>query len=76
MELIPVADLKPFRTECRVEVKVLHTWKQYTKLSGESLEIIFSDAHVSLRSLQNLSIIDFSLYSTKLLSHIVLLCLF
>ncbi|KAG2275725.1 hypothetical protein Bca52824_058280 [Brassica carinata] len=45
MELTPLADIKPFMTEYRVQVKVLHTWRQYTKLSGESLEIILSDAH-------------------------------
>ena len=33
-------------TEYHVQVKVLHTWRQYTKLSGESLEIILSDAQV------------------------------
>ncbi|KAL0739761.1 hypothetical protein Bca4012_081274 [Brassica carinata] len=45
MEFTALADIKPFMTDCRVQVKILHTWKQYTKLSGESLEIIMSDAH-------------------------------
>ncbi|XP_018487483.1 uncharacterized protein LOC108857982 [Raphanus sativus] len=44
MEFTALADLKPFMTDARVQVKVLHTWKQYTKLSGESLEIVLSDA--------------------------------
>jgi len=48
MELTALADIKPFKSEWRIQVKVLHTWKHYTKLSGETLEIILSDAHVSL----------------------------
>ncbi|CDY68562.1 BnaCnng59560D [Brassica napus] len=45
MELTALADIKPFKSEWRIQVKVLHTWKHYTKLSGETLEIIMSDAH-------------------------------
>ncbi|CAN6985093.1 unnamed protein product, partial [Brassica oleracea var. botrytis] len=29
----------------RLQVKVLHTWKQFTPLLGETLEIVFSDAY-------------------------------
>ncbi|XP_013601657.1 PREDICTED: uncharacterized protein LOC106309136 [Brassica oleracea var. oleracea] len=45
MELTPLAAILPYKSEWRVEVKVLHTWKHYTKLSGETLEIILSDVH-------------------------------
>ncbi|CAN6889318.1 unnamed protein product [Brassica oleracea] len=45
MELTPLAAILPYKSEWRVEVKVLHTWKHYTKLSGETLEIILSNVH-------------------------------
>ncbi|XP_024006639.1 uncharacterized protein LOC112083139 [Eutrema salsugineum] len=35
--------VKPFKTGWRVEVKVLHTWKQYSRMSGETLEVILAD---------------------------------
>ncbi|XP_024006619.1 uncharacterized protein LOC112083120 [Eutrema salsugineum] len=43
MRLTPLADLKPFKTGWKVQVKVLNTWKQYQTKSGESLEIILAD---------------------------------
>ncbi|ESQ37019.1 hypothetical protein EUTSA_v10003082mg [Eutrema salsugineum] len=43
MRLTSLADLKPFKTGWKVQVKVLHTWKQYQTKSGESLEIILAD---------------------------------
>ncbi|XP_024014413.1 uncharacterized protein LOC112088379 [Eutrema salsugineum] len=43
MRLTPLADLKPFKTGWKVQVKVLHTWKQYQTKGGESLEIILAD---------------------------------
>ncbi|ESQ56445.1 hypothetical protein EUTSA_v10027192mg, partial [Eutrema salsugineum] len=42
MRLTPLADLKPFKTGWKVQVKVLHT-KQYQTKSGASLEIILAD---------------------------------
>ncbi|KAF3588927.1 hypothetical protein F2Q69_00027606 [Brassica cretica] len=45
MEFTTVAGVRPFKSEWAIEVKVLHTWKHYTKLSGETLEIILSDIH-------------------------------
>ncbi|KAG2307719.1 hypothetical protein Bca52824_027467 [Brassica carinata] len=45
MEVTTLADIRPYKSEWRVQVKVLHTWKHYTKLSGETLEIILSDVH-------------------------------
>ena len=64
MELTALADIKPFKSEWRIQVKVLHTWKHYTKLSGETLEIILSDAHKS-HNLASLSSIIFSSFLTK-----------
>ncbi|XP_024015877.1 uncharacterized protein LOC112089132 [Eutrema salsugineum] len=43
MRLTLLADLKPFKTRWKVQVKVLHTWKQYQTKSGESLKIILAD---------------------------------
>ncbi|CAN7043167.1 unnamed protein product [Brassica rapa subsp. trilocularis] len=45
MELSFVNQVHPYRTSWRLQVKVLHTWKQFTPLSGETLEIVFSDAY-------------------------------
>ncbi|CAG7893752.1 unnamed protein product [Brassica rapa] len=45
MELSFVNQVRPYRTSWRLQVKVLHTWKQFTPLSGETLEIVFSDAY-------------------------------
>ncbi|XP_024010369.1 uncharacterized protein LOC18014478 [Eutrema salsugineum] len=42
-KLTPLADVKPFKTGSKDQVKVLHTWKQYQTKSGESLEIILAD---------------------------------
>ncbi|ESQ38690.1 hypothetical protein EUTSA_v10029510mg [Eutrema salsugineum] len=42
-KLTPLADVKPYRVGWKVQVKVLHTWKQYQTKSGESLEIILAD---------------------------------
>ncbi|OAO94829.1 hypothetical protein AXX17_AT5G29540 [Arabidopsis thaliana] len=38
-----LADVKPFKTSWRVQVKILHTWKQYTAQSGETLEMVLAD---------------------------------
>lgn len=48
MEFTTVAGVRPFKSEWAIEVKVLYTWKHYTKLSGETLEIILSDVHARL----------------------------
>ncbi|XP_024013323.1 uncharacterized protein LOC112087608 [Eutrema salsugineum] len=42
-KLTPLADVKPYRTGWKVQVKVFHTWKQYQTKSGESLEIILGN---------------------------------
>ncbi|CAF2157820.1 BnaA07g04190D [Brassica napus] len=38
-----VSDIKPWKTEWRVHVKAVHSWKQQSKFGGESLEMILAD---------------------------------
>jgi len=40
--------IKPFKTTWRIQVKIVHTWKQYTQYSGETVEMILGDTYVSL----------------------------
>ncbi|RID75389.1 hypothetical protein BRARA_B02436, partial [Brassica rapa] len=37
--------VKPKKTAWRVQVKVLHSWRQWNKIAGHSLELFLSDAH-------------------------------
>ncbi|KAG7532498.1 Nucleic acid-binding OB-fold [Arabidopsis thaliana x Arabidopsis arenosa] len=37
-------DIRPYKTSWRVQVKVLHSWRQYTNLTGETLELVVADA--------------------------------
>ncbi|EFH57033.1 predicted protein [Arabidopsis lyrata subsp. lyrata] len=34
---------KPYKTACRVQVYVLHTWKIFTTKFGEAFDIVLSD---------------------------------
>ncbi|KAG7559347.1 Nucleic acid-binding OB-fold [Arabidopsis thaliana x Arabidopsis arenosa] len=36
-------DVRPYKIGWRVQVKVLHAWKQYTSDTGETLELVFYD---------------------------------
>ncbi|KAL0854183.1 hypothetical protein Bca101_059335 [Brassica carinata] len=38
-----LSDVKPFKCSWKVHVKVLHSWKQYNSVCGETLEMILSD---------------------------------
>ncbi|XP_010425129.1 PREDICTED: uncharacterized protein LOC104710252 [Camelina sativa] len=38
-----LTDVKSYKTSWRVQVKVLHAWKQYTSQSGETLEMVLAD---------------------------------
>ncbi|RID45884.1 hypothetical protein BRARA_I02578, partial [Brassica rapa] len=38
-------DIKQRKIDYRVQVKVLHSWRQWTKMAGDSLELVLSDAH-------------------------------
>jgi len=39
-------DFFPHTTTWRLQVKVIHPWKQYTQKTGETLVLILSDEHV------------------------------
>ncbi|KAG7583611.1 Nucleic acid-binding OB-fold [Arabidopsis suecica] len=36
-------DVRPYTTQWRVQVKVLHSWRQYTSNTGETQELVLSD---------------------------------
>lgn len=40
-------DLCLYKTQWRIQVKVLHSWRQYTPKSGETLKMILSDSTIS-----------------------------
>ncbi|KAG2283470.1 hypothetical protein Bca52824_054690 [Brassica carinata] len=42
-KMVLINDLKPFKEEWRIRLKLLHTWKTKTDYGGESLECIFAD---------------------------------
>ncbi|KAG2246341.1 hypothetical protein Bca52824_085969 [Brassica carinata] len=44
-QLIFVNDIKPRKTACRIQVKIIHTWRHFIKDVGESLELILCDAN-------------------------------
>ncbi|CDY44617.1 BnaCnng11660D [Brassica napus] len=44
-QLIFVNDIKPRKTACRIQVKIIHTWRHFMKDVGESLELILCDAN-------------------------------
>lgn len=39
-------DLRPYTTAWRVQVKVLHSWRQYTIKTGETFEMVLADEQV------------------------------
>ncbi|KAG2270619.1 hypothetical protein Bca52824_065174 [Brassica carinata] len=43
MQVTSLKDVKPFKSGWKVHVKVLHTWKQYNAVHGDTLEIVLSD---------------------------------
>lgn len=45
--MVLIDDLKPFKDEWRVRVKLLHSWKpSKTNFGGETLELILADETV------------------------------
>ncbi|CAB86685.1 putative protein [Arabidopsis thaliana] len=38
-------DIRPYKTSWRIQVKVFHSWRQYTSMTGETLELVLVDAH-------------------------------
>lgn len=41
-------DVKPYKQGWRVQVKLLHSWRQKTNYGGDTLEMIFADETVRL----------------------------
>ncbi|KAH0899339.1 hypothetical protein HID58_048907 [Brassica napus] len=48
MKVTPLKDVKPYKSGWKVHVKVLHSWKQYNPVHGDTLEIVLSDEAVSI----------------------------
>ena len=48
MQLTFLNDIKPPKTACRIQVKIIHTWRHFMKDVGESMELILCDANVNL----------------------------
>ncbi|KAG2327766.1 hypothetical protein Bca52824_010494 [Brassica carinata] len=38
-----IADMKPFKTMCRVMVSIVRLWKQYSAAAGLTIEIVLID---------------------------------
>jgi len=41
-------DMRPYKNAWRVQVKILHSWKQYTSNTGETIELVISDEYVRI----------------------------
>ena len=41
-----VKNVKPYRDGWRVQVKLLHSWKQHTSFGGHFLELVLADVIV------------------------------
>jgi len=39
-------DVRPYMNTWRVQVKILHSWKQYTSNTGETIEMVIFDEYV------------------------------
>lgn len=48
MKVTPLKDVKPYKSGWKVHVKVLHSWKQYNPVHGDTLEMVLSDEAVSV----------------------------
>ena len=48
MKVTPLKDVKPYKSGWKVHVKVLHSWKQYNPVHGDTLEMVLSDEAVSI----------------------------
>ncbi|BAB01022.1 replication protein A1-like [Arabidopsis thaliana] len=43
LQFTPLKSLKPYKNAWRIQVKLLHVWRQYSVKAGESIEIILVD---------------------------------
>ena len=39
-------DVRPYKNTWKVQVKIFHSWKQYTSNTGETIEMVISDEYV------------------------------
>ncbi|KAG7583793.1 Nucleic acid-binding OB-fold [Arabidopsis suecica] len=44
----PLADIKPFKTHWKIQVKIVHSWTQYTQFTGETVEMVLADTYGTL----------------------------
>jgi len=44
----PLKSLKPYKNAWRIQVKLLHVWRQYSVKAGESIEMILVDEAVRI----------------------------
>lgn len=56
-KIVFIKDLKPYKEEWRVRLKLLHSWKTKTTYGGESLELIFADETVNENSFYKLLLV-------------------
>lgn len=47
LEISMLCDVHPFKTEWKVQVKVLHMWKSFNPHTGSYLEMVLADENVS-----------------------------
>lgn len=68
-------DIRPYKTSWRVQVKVLHSWRQYTNLTGETLELVVADAQVTICVLKLLNYHIHTYLNTVIFNHMSFLLL-
>ncbi|EFH53488.1 predicted protein [Arabidopsis lyrata subsp. lyrata] len=44
----PLADIKPFKTHWKIQVKIVHSWTQYTQFTEETVEMVLADTSGTL----------------------------
>lgn len=66
MQLSFLKNVKPHKTIWCLQVEVIHSWIHYSKIAGDSLELILSNAHVSVKFYIDLRSLNFYLLRQKL----------
>lgn len=62
-----ISDLKPFKSMWKVKVKIIRLWNQYSAAGGETIEMVFVDARVSLKLSLVLITLNMLGHSTEIL---------
>ncbi|CAG7862634.1 unnamed protein product, partial [Brassica rapa] len=70
-QLIFLNDIKPRKTACRIQVKIIHTWRHFMKDVGESLELILCDANVNFTFYKDLLFILLRYNITNIIPFII-----